>query len=204
MHMPLLQTQRLIIRPFTLDDLNDIHQILDMDLEFVAADEQPHTVEERKAWLKWTVMNYEQLERLYQPPYSDRAVVLKRSSQLIGTCGFVPSLGPFGRLPSYRNPVDSSTAQCNFPEVGLFYALSNVHRGHGYATEAAEAIIEYAFRELALGRIVATTTYDNTRSIRVMQRAGMRIERNPLPDPPWFQVVGILVNKLARTPLAEQ
>jgi hypothetical protein len=27
-----------------------------------------------------------------------------------------------------------------------------------------------------------------------MRRLGMRIDRNPYPDPPWFQVVGILEN----------
>jgi ribosomal-protein-alanine N-acetyltransferase len=43
-----------------------------------------------------------------------------------------------------------------------------------------------------LQRVVATTTYNNAASIRVMQKLGMTIERNPLPDPPWFQVVGVL------------
>ena len=46
-----------------------------------------------------------------------------------------------------------------------------------------------------LQRIVATTTYDNTASIGVMRRLGMTIERNPLPEPIFMQVVGVLENR---------
>ena len=56
-------------------------------------------------------------------------------------------------------------------------------------------MIDYAFTRLKLRRIVATTTYDNAASIAVMRKVGMRIERNPYPDPPWLQVVGLLENK---------
>ena len=70
--------------------------------------------------------------------------------------------------------------------------ISRLHQRQGYATEAARAMIDYAFRELHLRRMVATTTRDNAASIGVMRNVGMRIEENPYPDPPWFQVVGIL------------
>ena len=43
-----------------------------------------------------------------------------------------------------------------------------------------------------MARLVATTEYANLPSRRVMERLGMRIETNPLPEPAWFQVVGIL------------
>jgi RimJ/RimL family protein N-acetyltransferase len=46
-------------------------------------------------------------------------------------------------------------------------------------------------------RIVATTHDDNDASIRVMRKLGMLIERNPYPDPPWLQVVGVLENPQA-------
>jgi [ribosomal protein S5]-alanine N-acetyltransferase len=39
---------------------------------------------------------------------------------------------------------------------------------------------------------VATTSSDNAPSIGVMRKVGRHIERNPYPDPPWFQVVGVL------------
>ncbi len=61
-------------------------------------------------------------------------------------------------------------------------------------------MIDYAFTELKLRRIVATTTYDNVPSIGVMQKVGMRIEKNPFADPPWLQVVGILENTPSDSP----
>lgn len=61
----------------------------------------------------------------------------------------------------------------------------------GFATEAGRALLDYAFGRLRLERVVATTSDDNMASIGVMQRLGMRIERNPSPNPPWPQVVGV-------------
>ena len=49
-----------------------------------------------------------------------------------------------------------------------------------------------AFRADDLGRLFATTEFDNLASVGVMRRLGMRVERNPFPSPPWFQVVGVL------------
>jgi len=45
--------------------------------------------------------------------------------------------------------------------------------GHGYATEAAEAALAYAFDELRLDEVVSFTATTNVRSQRVMQRLGM-------------------------------
>jgi RimJ/RimL family protein N-acetyltransferase len=74
-------------------------------------------------------------------------------------------------------------------EVGLFYAVHPDHRSMGYATEATHALIEYGWSVLNLRRVVATTSYDNHPSIRVMEKCGMRICRNPFPDPEWLQIV---------------
>ncbi len=74
----------------------------------------------------------------------------------------------------------------------MYWMLDPAHRGNGYATEAAAALIAYGFGEMRLQRIVATTEHANTASQAVMSRLGMRLDRNPEPEPPWFQVVGIL------------
>ncbi len=187
MRMPTLETKRLVIRPFSLDDLAACHQILDLDLRF-----ERRSLEERQRWLEWTVMNYEELAALRQPPYGDRAIVLKHTNQLIGSCGFVPCLAPFELLPSFETSRKSGPDGAYSAEVGLFYALSSAFWGKGYATEAARALINFAFRELHLRRIVAMTEHNNTHSVRVMQNVGMQIERNLHPVPGWFQVVGVL------------
>ena len=190
LHVPPLETQRLMIRPCRMDDLDALHQILDLDL----GTEGAKTHYEREKWLQWTVLSYEELAKLNQPPYGDRAIVLKQKQQVIGVCGFVPCLAPFGQLPAYSSV---STDRFNVPEYGLFYALSSAYQRQGYATEAVQALIDYAFTQLRLKRIVATTTYENVASMGVMRKVGMCIEENPYSDPPWFQVVGILENQPA-------
>jgi RimJ/RimL family protein N-acetyltransferase len=76
----------------------------------------------------------------------------------------------------------------------VFYAISPRYQGQGFATEAARALADYAFEQLHLKRVVATTDYDNLASIGVMKKLGMRIEQNPYPEPPWMQVVGVIEN----------
>jgi len=191
LHMPVLETSRLQIRPFVIEDLDTIHRILDVELS--AADfgtDGAKALDARRRWLEWTIMNYDALAELYQPPYGDRAVALKTSGALIGACGFVPCLAPFGQLPSFS----ADASEWHTPEFGLFYALSPSFHGQGYATEAVRGMIDFAFTTFKLRRIVATTTHDNSRSIAVMRRLGMRVVTNPLPDPPWLQVVGVIDN----------
>src|SRR5579884_2314162 len=122
-HIPPLDTERLLIRRFTLDDLDAIHAILDVDLRFVQADEPPQTREQRASWLRWTVLGYDELEKLYQPPYGDRAVVRKDDGRLIGACGYVPSFGPFAEIPYFRKGADAAQMHRYTPEVGLYYAV---------------------------------------------------------------------------------
>jgi len=197
MLVPPLETERLLIRAFRLEDLDVIHHILDIELGTADfGSEQAKTRRERERWLRWTVLSYDELAKLYQPPYGDRAVVLKSTQQVIGACGFVPSLGSFGYLPSLRAASQDAFAHLYSPEFGLYYALSPAYQRQGYATEAAQALINYAFTQLHLKQIVATTTTGNEASIGVMRKVGMRIEKNPSPDPPGFQVVGILENRL--------
>jgi [ribosomal protein S5]-alanine N-acetyltransferase len=195
MHLPPLETARLIIRPFTADDLEAAHRILDLEhADTNTGTAGAQTLEQRRSWLEWSVMNYEHLAWMYQPPYGDRAVALKDTGELIGAAGFVPAMGPFGLLPSLRGGEDLATARLNVPEFGLYWEIAPAHQRRGYATEAARALIEYALGQLNLKRIIATTSNDNVASIAVMRKAGMRIERNPEPEPEWFQVVGILEN----------
>lgn len=77
-------------------------------------------------------------------------------------------------------------------EFGLFYAISPIHQRQGFATEAAQALVDYSFQRLRLKRIVAKTAYGNIASIGVMKKLGMRIEKNPQAEPPWLQIVGVV------------
>jgi RimJ/RimL family protein N-acetyltransferase len=194
MRMPPLETDRLLIRPFVLDDLENIYQILDIELsEAEFGNEGPQSRDGRRHWLEWAVRNYEELAKLYQPPYGDRAVVLKQGSRLIGAIGYVPCLGPFAQLPGL-GPSDPAPTSLITPEFGLYYAFSPAYQRQGHASEAALAMIDFAFTQLHLKRIIATTTHNNAASMGVMRKVGMRIARNPYPEPHWLQVVGVLDN----------
>jgi [ribosomal protein S5]-alanine N-acetyltransferase len=58
-------------------------------------------------------------------------------------------------------------------EVELLYGLYQSFWGRGLATEAARAVLRFGFEELGLEEILAGADFDNTASIRVMERLGM-------------------------------
>ena len=191
--MPPLETARLLIRPFVMTDLDALHQIVDVELsEADFGTEGAQSLDQRREWLAWAILNYDQLAKMYQPPYGDRAIVLKQTGKLIGAIGYVPCMMPFGQLPALAVGLDAALRRLSTCELGLYYALASAHQRQGYTSEAAAAMVEYAFQSMRLRRVVATTTYDNVASMGVMRKLGMRIERNPFPDPPWLQVVGFI------------
>ena len=77
---------------------------------------------------------------------------------LVGFCGLQP-------LPG--------TAEI---EIGWWLARS--HWGRGLATEAARCVLRDGFERAGLTRIVAIARPENTRSIRVMEKLGMRFEKH--------------------------
>lgn len=184
MRMPVLNTERLCLRPFSVADYPACDRLF----------QEVWRTDARREWIEWASRNPRELENLHQPPYGDRAIVLRESSAIIGSAGLVPSFGPFCTLPGFDREADSVAARRHTPEIGLFWMLSPKHRGKGYATEAAQALIDFAFTEMNARRLVATTEYDNLASLAVMRRLNMRIERNPHLTPEWFQAVGVLFN----------
>ena len=56
------------------------------------------------------------------------------------------------------------------------YVIHPAHHGHGYATEACEAMLQVGFEMIGLHRIMASADARNEASIRVMERLGMRRE----------------------------
>lgn len=194
MRMPNLETDRLVIRPFSMGDLDAVYRILDLESAEASIEAEGTKLrDERSAWLHWTTLSYEQLARLHQPPYGERAIVLRGTGNVIGACGYVPCLDAFGQIPALRRePGSAPEPGRTSAEFGLFWAVSPGFQRLGYATEATRAMIAYAFADLGLARIVATTSHDNVASIGVMRNVGMRIAHNPLPTPPWLQVVGLL------------
>jgi hypothetical protein len=113
---------------------------------------------------------------------------------VIGAVGYVPLLAPFDQIPELRS---AGTPPGHYtPGVGLYWVIDPTQQRQGYALEAARSLVDHAFRVLHLQRILATTEYRNAASQGVMRKLGMHVARNPLPQPDWLQVVGILENPL--------
>jgi RimJ/RimL family protein N-acetyltransferase len=65
-------------------------------------------------------------------------------------------------------------------EIEVGYRLARAFWGRGLATEAAEAVRDYAFRVLALPRLVAIIDPRNRPSIRVAEKTGLWYEKEVL------------------------
>jgi [ribosomal protein S5]-alanine N-acetyltransferase len=183
--IPILETGRLIIRELIMDDLETINDVLNQS--FV----QEMTNDERKRWLQWTVLGYEMFAKLEMPHYGERAIELKETKEIIGAVGIVPYLETFNKVKAFNRPANAPATA----EVGLFWAVKPQYQRKGIAPEAAGAVIEYLFTKVKLGRIIATTGYNNLPSQKVMKKLGMTVQCLDEPQPPDQFVVGVLENK---------
>ena len=153
--MPLpLQTGRLVIRPYRDDDATALHEVFGSPEVMRWTPSAPSKdVEETRQRLARTMAF-----TLRQPPGLGLwALELKTSSEFLGQVGVFPVEG-------------------KGPDVQVAYELAPRVWGHGYATEAARALVEYGFGELALKRIVALILPDNARSRNVASKCGMALE----------------------------
>jgi len=65
-----------------------------------------------------------------------------------------------------------ATLRADGPEIG--YAIGVAHWGHGYATEAARAVIDHAFRDIGLNELLAGARVSNPASRRVLEKCGFQ------------------------------
>lgn len=187
MRLPRLQGDRVAVRPLEASDLQACHDLYD---EIGWSDPRLSAAENlalRRDWLDWTLRSYDQLAALHQPPYGERAII-DHDQGFVGLVGIVPRLEPFERLPGLGGRPGARRT----PEIGLFWAVRPGCQGRGYATAAAGLVSAWLFDVLGVAKILAGTEADNVASIGVMRRLGMRIEVNPGPPSPGFDVTGIL------------
>ena len=94
--------------------------------------------------------------------YSAYAVEIKDTHEFIGFVGL--NHPPF-TIPNFIPQ--------GLPIVEIGWRLSSQHWGKGYATEAAKAVLHYAFTELKLSEIISFTVVANTKSRHVMEKIGL-------------------------------
>jgi RimJ/RimL family protein N-acetyltransferase len=89
----------------------------------------------------------------------------------------VPEVAPFIGFTGLNVP----KFETHFtPCVEIGWRLARCAWGHGYATEAARAALQFGFEELALNSIVSFTVPSNRRSRRVMER--LEMTHDPVDD----------------------
>ncbi len=71
-----------------------------------------------------------------------------------------------------------------WPEPELGWHLFDGFEGRGYATEAAKAARDHAYRVWGMGPVISFIAHENPRSIAVAERLGARFEREGEPDGP--------------------
>ena len=187
MIMPELETERLIIRSFVTADGPAVAHLKGR------ADQA--AIDSSQRYVDQGIALEQQLADIEQPPIGDRAVLLKESQTVIGLVGLPLIIGPFEQLIPFDASETAVAFAGNSLEIGLYYEFDRQYRRQGYATEAASALVKFAFEQLNLKQIVATTGYDNHASMGVMRKLGLTLYRNVAPEPEWFQVVGILENE---------
>ena len=170
--MKTLETERLLLRPFTLEDLDGLYQEIYSDIEVVRYYSH-RGVLTREATLQYLTTHL--------APWGDEllgrhAVLLKESNTFLGQVhlnSYVNSIARWNAEPSPRY---------NRVEVELAFAFGQHFWGQGYAFEACTALIHYAFSDLRLQRLVGGFFALNTRSRNLHERLGYHIEPNLNPN----------------------
>jgi ribosomal-protein-alanine N-acetyltransferase len=145
----MIETERLILRRFTPDDLDELVGLrADPQVMRYIGDQSREKVSQR---LQYYISHYE------PHGFGMWAVVDKNTGKMIGWCGLI-----------YLDET---------PEVEIGYGVARDYWGRGLMTEAARACLRYGFESVGLERIVAVAMPENTASRRIMEKLGMRYEK---------------------------
>jgi ribosomal-protein-alanine N-acetyltransferase len=150
--IPTLETGRLRLRPFTVDDDAAVFALAsDPEVARFVRFEAHRDVAETRAFLELVQQHYRRGD-----PFA-WAIVRREDDRLIGSCGFV-----------------SQAVERKSGEIG--YWLGKPHWGKGYAVEAARALVRFGFEQMGLERVEAKCFLENRAGQRVIEKLGMKLE----------------------------
>ncbi len=168
----ILETERLILRRLTLDDL-DVLATLYADPEVRRF--FPEGVldrDETREELEWMIdVDYARYG------YGLWATVERSSGEMIGRCGLLPfkvvASNADGNL-ALDDP-DADPGPDDRYEVEVAYLLARRRWGEGFATEAARAIVDHAFARLDVDRVICLIDPGNDASVAVARRCDLAV-----------------------------
>ena len=146
MNIPTIETERLRLRAFEGGDLEPYAEMYGDDLfvRYLSG----KTLTKEQAWENMAII----LGHWSLLGYGIWAIERQGTGELVGRAGLL-------NLPGW-------------PDVEVCWALSPQFWGNGYATEAAQASISWAFEELGLGRLISLIHPENRASEAVALRLG--------------------------------
>lgn len=158
MDLPTFETERLLLRPYTLDDAEVAFAVnCDPEVSKYSGDGGVKTREEMGVILRdHVIADYAKYG------YGRYAVVLKESAEYIGFSGL-----------KYLADVDS---------VDMGYRFAKKIWGQGIATESCRPFLEFAFQTLGLKKLIGVVMPENTGSVRVLEKLGFSLERQFVED----------------------
>lgn len=143
-----IETERLKLRPFRMDDIDAIHEIwTDAGVRKYLWDDQVISREETSSIIE------QSLEYFRAKDFGLWAVLPRAQESIIGFCGYW----------FFHEP----------PQLELLYGIITDQWGKGFAPEAAAAMLRLGFEEFGFPEVVASTDTPNTASVRVMKKLGM-------------------------------
>lgn len=147
--MPILQTERLLLRRFKLSDLNDFYEYAKDPLVGPDAGWDFHRSKDESLFL---LKKFVKSNEIW-------AIELKETSKVIGSIG----------LHRDRKRENKSVRM-------MGYVMNSSYWGLGYATEASRRIIGHAFEDMGLDLVSAYHYPHNERSKSVIMKCGMSFE----------------------------
>lgn len=148
----ILETARLLLREFTLDDVAPLEAVLG---DPVAMQWYPAPYD-HKGVERWIARN---IERYVRDRCGLWAMVLRSSGEVVGDCGCV-----FQEVEGDK-------------EIEIAYHVRRDLWGNGYATEAARACMDYAFSKLGASRVISMIRPENLNSRRVAEKNGFKCDK---------------------------
>lgn len=142
-----LKTERLVLRPVTLLDAQDM-------FDYACNEETTYYVFDRHITIEETKENI--VAYFMTEPFGKFGIELKDTGKMIGTIDL--------RVKDEKH------------RAIMGYVLNKAFQGKGYMTEAAEAVLHYAFVVLGLDCVAALHDERNVASGKVMERLGMQKE----------------------------
>jgi ribosomal-protein-alanine N-acetyltransferase len=144
-------TERLTLREITQSDFQAVHEYASDPETVRYMPFGPNTEEETREFID------RNLRRQKEQPRTDYGlgIVLRNEDRFIGACG-----------------IHGVTEI----QASIGYILNRSYWGHGYATEAAKALVDHLFNELGVHRVYASCDPENHASVRVLEKVGMSLE----------------------------